>query len=34
MLKILRAEDRATKKASEDMFTGDVLRDEVPICAT
>ena len=29
MLKIYKAEDRATKKASEDLFEGDVFQDEV-----
>ena len=29
MLKIYRTEERATKKASEDLFDGDVFQDEV-----
>ena len=29
MLKIYRAEERATKKASEELFDGDVFQDEV-----
>ena len=29
MLKIYKAEERATKKASEDLFDGDVFQDEV-----
>ena len=29
MLKIFRAEERTTKKASEDLFEGDVFQDEV-----
>ena len=33
MLKIHRAEDRATKRASADMFTGDVFQDEVMLGA-
>ena len=29
MLKIYRAEERPTKKASDDLFDGDVFQDEV-----